>query len=210
MPAKLSDTQLAILSAACQRENSSVYPVPAKISGAPLAKVLQSLLARELIEEVETSDAAATWRTRDDGIGLSLRATPAACKEIAVAPAEAKQAKPARAKAAKASGAKKAHAGPRSATQPKRARKAAKGRSPARKPAVAPTRGKSREGTKQAEMIALLRRREGGTIDEIVAATGWQKHTVRGAIAGALKKKLGLDVTSEKVEGRGRVYKIGK
>jgi predicted transcriptional regulator len=57
-------------------------------------------------------------------------------------------------------------------------------------------------------MIALLRRPAGATIDEIVAATGWQKHTVRGAIAGALKKKLGLQVTSEKVEGRGRVYQI--
>ena len=45
-------------------------------------------------------------------------------------------------------------------------------------------------------------------IDEIVEAFDWQPHTVRGAIAGALKKKLGLDVTSEKVEGRGRVYRI--
>jgi hypothetical protein len=46
------------------------------------------------------------------------------------------------------------------------------------------------------------------SIEEIVAAFGWQPHTVRGAIAGALKKKLGLDVTSEKVEGRGRVYRV--
>ena len=49
---------------------------------------------------------------------------------------------------------------------------------------------------------------KGATIDEIVAAFGWQPHTVRGAIAGALKKKLGLEVTSEKIEGRGRVYHI--
>ena len=54
----------------------------------------------------------------------------------------------------------------------------------------------------------MLRAETGATIDEIVAATSWQQHTVRGAIAGALKKKLGLDVTSEKVEGRGRVYKL--
>ena len=45
-------------------------------------------------------------------------------------------------------------------------------------------------------------------MDEIVAVTGWQTHTVRGALAGALKKKLGLAVTSGKVEGRGRVYRI--
>ena len=54
----------------------------------------------------------------------------------------------------------------------------------------------------------MLRTAEGATIDEIVAATGWQPHTVRGAIAGALKKKLGLAVTSEKVEVRGRVYRL--
>ena len=39
-------------------------------------------------------------------------------------------------------------------------------------------------------------------------ATGWQPHTVRGAMAGALKKKRGLTVTSEKIGGRGRVYRI--
>jgi len=54
----------------------------------------------------------------------------------------------------------------------------------------------------------MLRDPDGATLDDIVAATGWQKHTVRGALAGALKKKLGLAVTSEKVEGRGRVYRL--
>jgi Protein of unknown function (DUF3489) len=54
----------------------------------------------------------------------------------------------------------------------------------------------------------MLRRPEGATIAEIVADTGWQPHTVRGAFAGALKKKLGLTIVSEKAEGRGRVYRI--
>ena len=54
----------------------------------------------------------------------------------------------------------------------------------------------------------MLRRAKGATIDEIVEAFTWQPHTVRGAIAGALKKKLGLNVTSEKDEKRGRVYRI--
>lgn len=67
-----------------------------------------------------------------------------------------------------------------------------------------------REGTKQAMMIAMLRVPDGATIEEIMAATGWQSHTVRGAMAGALKKKLGLRVTSEKVEGRGRTYTIAE
>jgi hypothetical protein len=68
--------------------------------------------------------------------------------------------------------------------------------------------GKTREGTKQAQLIAMLERPEGATIEQIVAATGWQPHTVRGAFAGALKKKRGLSVSSEKVESRGRVYRI--
>ncbi|SFK78684.1 DUF3489 domain-containing protein [Shimia haliotis] len=62
--------------------------------------------------------------------------------------------------------------------------------------------------TKQQIMIDLLRRPEGAGIEEITAATGWQSHTVRGAMSGALKKKLGLEITSKKVEGLGRLYRI--
>jgi hypothetical protein len=51
-----------------------------------------------------------------------------------------------------------------------------------------------RTGTKQAMMIELLKRPEGATVEQIAAATGWQHHTIRGAIAGALKKKLGLNI----------------
>jgi hypothetical protein len=65
-----------------------------------------------------------------------------------------------------------------------------------------------REGTKQAQIIALLQRPEGATIAEIVAATGWQTHSARGMISGALKKRLGLPVTSEKVDGRGTVHRM--
>ena len=61
--------------------------------------------------------------------------------------------------------------------------------------------------SKEAQVIALLRREQGATLDEIVAATGWQKHTVRGAISGALKKRLGLAVESTPTEA-GRVYRI--
>ncbi len=62
--------------------------------------------------------------------------------------------------------------------------------------------------TKQQIVIDLLRRPEGATIEEITAATEWQSHTVRGAMSGALKKKLGLAITSEMVDARGRVYRI--
>ena len=65
-----------------------------------------------------------------------------------------------------------------------------------------------REGTKQARLIAMLKAPEGATITDIVAEFNWQRHTARGVLAGALKKKLGLSVVSEKVDGRGRVYHI--
>jgi hypothetical protein len=63
--------------------------------------------------------------------------------------------------------------------------------------------------TKQAEVIALLRRPEGVTVNEVRAVTGWQPHTVRGVFSGALKKKLGLAVIAAKEE-RGRVYRIAQ
>ena len=61
--------------------------------------------------------------------------------------------------------------------------------------------------SEQDEVIAMLRRPEGATLDEVTRATGWQRHTVRGVFSGTLKKKLGLTLASAKEE-RGRVYRI--
>ena len=91
-----------------------------------------------------------------------------------------------------------------------------KGR-PARKTAKKARRGAThaaakiparRSGTKQAILIELLKRPKGATIEQMTTKTGWQAHSVRGAISGTLNKKLGLVVTSESIEGRGRVYRI--
>ena len=62
--------------------------------------------------------------------------------------------------------------------------------------------------SKQDRLIGLLRRPSGATIEELSKATGWQPHSIRGAISGILKKKLGLAVASEASEKRGRVYRI--
>jgi uncharacterized protein DUF3489 len=61
--------------------------------------------------------------------------------------------------------------------------------------------------SKQDEVIAMLRRPEGATVDEVASATGRQRHTVRGVFSGTLKKKLGLTIASA-MEERGRVYRI--
>jgi hypothetical protein len=98
----------------------------------------------------------------------------------------------------------------------KRKAKAAKSAQPVKAaPADKPT---PRAGTKQARMIELLKRAEGVTVAQIANATGWQKHTIRGAIAGALKKKLGLKVEATRTrevepekagaKGSATVYRI--
>ena len=74
--------------------------------------------------------------------------------------------------------------------------------------APAPKVPTPRVGTKQAMLVAMLQTAEGATMDAIVAATGWQAHTARGAMSGALGKKLGLVVTSAMDDARGRVYRI--
>ena len=65
-----------------------------------------------------------------------------------------------------------------------------------------------RENSKQAQVMALLKRPEGATIAQIMEATGWQSHTVRGTFAGAFKKKLGLTITSDKPQGSDRIYRM--
>jgi hypothetical protein len=63
--------------------------------------------------------------------------------------------------------------------------------------------------SKQDAVIAMLRRPEGATVEEVARVTGWQRHTVRGVFSGTLKKKLGLTLASAKEE-RGRVYRIAE
>jgi len=75
-------------------------------------------------------------------------------------------------------------------------------------PDPAQAKPKPRTGTKQALLIEMLEAPDGASIAEIAKATKWLPHTIRGAISGALKKRLGLTITSEKVAERGRVYRI--
>ncbi len=98
------------------------------------------------------------------------------------------------------------HTGAKQAQKPRGTRKATK---TARRGATSEkTDTSARHGTKQAILIEMLRRPKGATIEQMTTKTGWQAHSVRGAISGTLKKKLHLAVTSEKVEGSGRVYRI--
>ncbi|MDN2578738.1 DUF3489 domain-containing protein [Aquibium sp. ELW1220] len=185
---KLSDTQALILSAAAQRDNRIALPLPDSLRGGAAAKVVGAMIAKGLLEEVPADfhKGEPFWRTYDDGHGITLVATHAGLAAIGIEPDDADTA-------------------PVGATD-----------TPVEVSAqdtttlteTAPKARKLREGTKQETVIAMLRAPQGATIDEIATATSWAHHTIRGFLSGALKKKLALNVTSEKVEGRGRTYHL--
>lgn len=70
------------------------------------------------------------------------------------------------------------------------------------------SRPRTRDNSKQAQVIEMLKSPAGATIAQICEATGWQRHTVRGTFAGAFKKKLGLEINSTKGAGGERIYRI--
>jgi DNA-binding MarR family transcriptional regulator len=188
---KLTDSQLVILSAAARRQDGAVLPLPRslKVNKAAATTVLKSLLKKGLVAERPAAADEAHWRETRDGRRMALAITDAGLQAIGVDRKTSKQS-------------------PSTKAPPKQRSRRAE-----RKPSAATPKGKKpppavRPGTKQALLIDLLKRKKGATIEEIVEATGWQPHSVRGAISGALKKKLGLTVTSDPVEKRGRVYRI--
>ena len=190
---KLSDTQLVILSAAAQREDRNVLPLPGSLRGGAAAKVVRALLSRGLVTETTTdtltkADVALNriWRNDAEGRAVLLHINDAGLAAIGIESDTADNA---------ATGADVALDANPPQDAPASSDPSPKARTP-------------RTGTKQAKLIEMLRAEGGATIEEITAATGWQSHTVRGAMSGALKKKLGLTITSEKVEGRGRVYAL--
>ena len=184
---KLTDTQLVILSAAAQRNDRAVLPLPKslKIKGAAVTKTLESLLKKGLCDEAPAGRGAVSWRADKDSRRTTLLVTDAGIAALDGGPAD-NTAKSRRAK----------RPGP---SAPRKASRKSNG---------AASTIAIRAGTKQAQLIDLLQREEGATIDEAVKALGWQAHSIRGAISGALTKKLGLAVSSEAIFGRGRVYRI--
>jgi hypothetical protein len=200
---RLSDTQAVILSAAAQRADGNVLPLPGSLRGGAAAKVVTALLARGLIREQVTdslrkADTAMNtiWRNEPDGRGVLLHITAAGLEAIGV---ETEAGPDAAHSTATVAGTTPVEPAPTRRGRPRTAAPTGADTAPA---------PKTRDGTKQALVIAMLRRREGATIDQIVEATAWRPHTVRGFFAGALKRKLGLEVSSEKVEGKERIYRI--
>ena len=181
-----SDTQSLILSRAATRPGNLALPLPEGLVGAAAKMVVGKMIARGWLEEVEANlrRGEPMWRETGDGHGTTLIATEAGLEAIGIEPLTASA----------VASVRKAKPKPDPAQIPDDTATA--------KPVAI------RAGTKQAQIIAMLQRPEGATVAEIVAATSWQAHTARGAISGAIKKKLGLPIAAEKVEGRGTVYKM--
>src|SRR5712672_2801320 len=204
---KLSDTQLLILSSASQRTDHAAV-LPANLKGGAAKKVVDKLLDEKLLQELRAKDDMPVWRRGDDNRPYSLQITKAGLRAIEVedvdeAPDNNAAADPNKVAAAAVSGQAKWSE-----------RRSLAKRSGTKKTAAVSARAtkassdRIKSGTKQDKVLALLQRPKGATLDALVKETQWQKHSVRGFLAGTVRKRLKLPLLSEKIDGV-RTYRIG-
>ena len=175
---KLTDTQLVILSAAARRQHRAVLPLPKslKIKGAAVTKTLEGLRKKGLLKETPAARNATAWREGEDGRRMMLVITDAGLRAIGVDVDETtgKQPTPTKTRAKKRRG------------------------GIVQKPSATTPKGKksqmaARQGTKQALLIDLLKRKKGATIEAIVKTLDWLPHTVRAALTRLRQKGLAIE-----------------
>ena len=202
----LSDTQLLILSAASQRTDHAAV-LPANLKGSAAKKVIDKLVNEKLLQELRAKDDMPVWRRGDDNRPYTLRITKAGLRAIEVedvagAPDNSATTDPDEVAAMSPEA--------KSSERPSRAK-----RSGAKKTAIVSAKAtkassdRVKPDSKQDRIVVLLKRPEGATLDALVKETEWQKHSVRGFLAGTVRKKLKLPLLSEKIDGV-RTYRIGK
>ena len=204
---KLSDTQLLILSSASQRTDHAAL-LPANLKGSAAKKVVDRLLNEKLLQELRAKDEMPVWRRGDDNRPYSLRTTKAGLRaieieDVAEATDNSTAADPNDVAAPDVSTQAK------SSERPGRAKRlGAKKTAAVSARATKASSDQVKPDSKQDKIVALLQRPEGATLDVLVKETQWQKHSVRGFLAGTVRKKLKLPLLSEKIDGV-RTYRIG-
>ena len=188
--ARLTDTQLIILSNAAARDDG-IAVVPAKMNKAAAAKVGASLTARKLMRELRSKPGMPVWRNDDDGRPISLMITRAGRDAIGVGEDE-------RAKQAPHSDRK---TGSRSPSH-------SKGDGPKSSASTTPTLDVTspRAGSKQALVTEMLGAKGGATLDALIKATGWLPHTTRAALTGL--RKRGFSIERSREAGEASIYRI--
>ncbi len=198
MSIKLSDAQLVMMSAAAQRDDRCLV-APPNLKGGAAQKVAAKLIGAGLAKEIKAKAGMPVWR-RDEAVAQSyaLKLTPAGAKAIVVdeylasreAGEDVSSSRPA------------VHANTLRAQQTSPAASVVDSAPAAASPPAAP-----RSGTKIAQVIALLQRDSGATLDELVAATDWLPHTTRAALTGL--RKRGYTVALDRASaGLGSTYRM--
>ena len=175
---KLTETQTIVLSAGAKRRDNSAMPLPKGLAGAAAKMAVTKMMKQRWLQEVDANLRRGEPLWRETGDGHGTTLVVTNAGLLAIGIEPVV--------VVKTMTAIHKHAGDTPEVD-------------------SPT---PRAGTKQELLIKILRPPEGATMEEIVAATGWLAHTARGAMSGALGKKLGLVVTSVKKDGKGRVYRI--
>jgi hypothetical protein len=181
--AKLTDTQLVVLSKAAAREDG-IGSIPAGLNNAAAAKVAASLVSRKLMREVRSKPDMPVWRKDEEGRGTSLIITPEGREAIGIEDSENDSSKD---------------------TKPAKEGRHRAGQQPSPRDRST-TVDEPRSGSKQALIIKMLSRKAGATLEALVDATGWLPHTTRAALTGL--RKRGYTVLLERQDGKPSHYRI--